>query len=342
MNGGPKIPRRSWAIATIFVLLILLAMAAPVNSEEVVTFAEDCDGPGTDANATNTNFSSATTGADPRSRLTFDTSEHCANSTCSIKSYTKNSEENKLRTPIELETGETLRVHLRKGRYACVLMTFWCGSDKPLLVQWMVDSNDLYAYTGDGPKLVNDTLGNTWYKIEVSLNFTSQTFEIALDGDTQSLDNSTFYEPTSGTVSSVEFCFVGSSSANVAYIDELDIYYTTPPIPPTAEAGDDQSTETETNITLDGSGSTDDGTISNYSWDMGDGHTKYGKTITHSYATAGTYTVTLTVTDDLGATDTDTLTVTVSNRYPYLEWLWFFIAIFIIFMISIIIHAVTS
>lgn len=53
-----------------------------------------------------------------------------------------------------------------------------------------------------------------------------------------------------------------------------------------------------------------DGTVATYAWDFGDGTTGTGKTATHSYAAAGTYTVTLTVTDDQGATGSTTAQVT--------------------------------
>jgi len=54
---------------------------------------------------------------------------------------------------------------------------------------------------------------------------------------------------------------------------------------------------------FDGSGSSDsDGTIAAYGWDFGDGTSGSGKTVSHTFARAGTYTVTLTVTDNGGAT----------------------------------------
>jgi PKD repeat protein len=66
-------------------------------------------------------------------------------------------------------------------------------------------------------------------------------------------------------------------------------------------------------VTVDASGSTE-GTypIRDYTWDFGDtGPEIGGVTMTHSYTSAGTYTVTLTVTDAIGAIAraTDQLTV---------------------------------
>jgi PKD repeat protein len=57
---------------------------------------------------------------------------------------------------------------------------------------------------------------------------------------------------------------------------------------------------------FDGTGSTatDGATIQSYAWTFGDGGTSSSATPSHTYATAGPYTVTLTVTDSLGAVST--------------------------------------
>jgi PKD repeat protein len=56
--------------------------------------------------------------------------------------------------------------------------------------------------------------------------------------------------------------------------------------------------------------------IRSYNWDFGDGKTGTGVTTSHSYTTAGTYTVVLVVTDDAGHKGTTTQDVTVSNGNP--------------------------
>ncbi|RWZ83230.1 PKD domain-containing protein [Glutamicibacter sp. HZAU] len=70
------------------------------------------------------------------------------------------------------------------------------------------------------------------------------------------------------------------------------------------------------NVQFDASSSADaDGTISDYSWDFGDGSTQAASTegITHVYEQAGEYTVTLTITDDRGGQATASAQVTVAE-----------------------------
>ncbi|HEC81691.1 MAG TPA: PKD domain-containing protein, partial [Thermoplasmatales archaeon] len=70
-------------------------------------------------------------------------------------------------------------------------------------------------------------------------------------------------------------------------------------------------------IRFDGSKSRDiDGYIKSYIWSFGDGKKGSGKIVTHTYNSAGRYTVKLTVTDNKGKRDTETKTITVEDDKP--------------------------
>jgi len=87
---------------------------------------------------------------------------------------------------------------------------------------------------------------------------------------------------------------------------------------PIANAGPDQTVNQGTTVTFDGSGSTDDNAVVNWTWTFTDGTavTLYGSGPTHRFDTAGTYTVTLTVRDLAGNTATDTVTIVVNVAPP--------------------------
>jgi PKD repeat protein len=84
---------------------------------------------------------------------------------------------------------------------------------------------------------------------------------------------------------------------------------------PVANAGTDIKVEVGTPITLSGAGSTDEVGIATYSWDLGDGTTASGATVTKVYNKVGKYTVTLTVTDTAGnVSDPAKITVEVVEK----------------------------
>jgi len=91
--------------------------------------------------------------------------------------------------------------------------------------------------------------------------------------------------------------------------------------PPTADAGPDRTVDEGGTIELDGTGSTDDGSINSYSWQFtsGSGTLSDADTATPVYDAPADVdgdqfvTVELTVTDDAGQTDTDTTQVTVRD-----------------------------
>lgn len=67
-------------------------------------------------------------------------------------------------------------------------------------------------------------------------------------------------------------------------------------------------------VRLDANGSSDpDGPITSYTWDLGDGSTATGDTLSHTYTAPGTYRVELTVTDNSGATDQTSTYISVSR-----------------------------
>jgi len=83
-------------------------------------------------------------------------------------------------------------------------------------------------------------------------------------------------------------------------------------IPPIADAGPDRTLEVGDDIIFNASASYDlDGYIVSYSWNLGNGDSMPGETISYPYTIPGTYTVTLTVVDDDGAVGTDTAQITV-------------------------------
>lgn len=92
---------------------------------------------------------------------------------------------------------------------------------------------------------------------------------------------------------------------------------TAPPVPnqpPVAVAKSDKTTGSKPlTVRFDGSGSYDnDGTISSYAWDFGDGVSSNKAKPIHTYTQVGTFTAVLTVTDDDGAIGTDQVKITVT------------------------------
>jgi PKD repeat protein len=85
---------------------------------------------------------------------------------------------------------------------------------------------------------------------------------------------------------------------------------------PIPDAGPDQIVDEDTIVTFDGSGSTDNIGIVNWTWtfdDQGTVVTLYGINPTYVFTTPGVYTVTLTARDGSGLEDTDTMQVTVKD-----------------------------
>ncbi|UCE38370.1 MAG: TIGR03790 family protein [Thermoplasmata archaeon] len=85
---------------------------------------------------------------------------------------------------------------------------------------------------------------------------------------------------------------------------------------PIADAGSDDSAIEDSPYIFDGSGSQDNSSIANYTWDFGDGFLGYGASPSHSFTTSGVHVVVLNVTNVFGLWDLDIVNITVSNIPP--------------------------
>ncbi len=103
----------------------------------------------------------------------------------------------------------------------------------------------------------------------------------------------------------------GADSGGHAFLLVARVIADLPPLP-SFTASPNPAAVSKT-VTFDGSGSTDDGAITSYAWNFGDGASASGPTATHAYAKPGTYTASLTVSDDYGLSATSTRVVTVSS-----------------------------
>ena len=144
------------------------------------------------------------------------------------------------------------------------------------------------------------------------------------DGDVSGIDESTLsmwrYD---GTWSEVAGTNGVNTAANVVFAEPSSFSQFVPLAsnnPPTASlAASSNAVAPGESLTFDASGSTDpDGTIERYEWDVdGDGtvdRTTRTATITHSYASTGTYAATVTVVDNGDDNDSATVSVTVESK----------------------------
>ena len=107
-------------------------------------------------------------------------------------------------------------------------------------------------------------------------------------------------------------------------------------IKPVANPGGPYTCNVSEIVTFDGSESYDsDGTITNYSWEFGDGNVGYGESVTHVYSKEGAFMIYLTVTDNVGETHIESALIVIEetkNESPSFEILLVLISvIFIIF-----------
>jgi surface-anchored protein len=106
--------------------------------------------------------------------------------------------------------------------------------------------------------------------------------------------------------------WASDTSGNYASVSgEFTVEDTTPP---TADAGEPMTVMVGDEFTLDGTGSTDNHRIVEYTWTFqvaGETVTLSGAIVNYTFTEPGTYTITLTVKDEAGNIDTATVTITV-------------------------------
>lgn len=88
-----------------------------------------------------------------------------------------------------------------------------------------------------------------------------------------------------------------------------------PAIPPVADAGEDLTVPPGGTVLFNGSESTDNVGVVNYTWRFTDGtnYILYGETVSHTFERSGTYEITFTVRDAAGQASTETIVITVTG-----------------------------
>ncbi len=160
--------------------------------------------------------------------------------------------------------------------------------------------------------------------VEVNFDGSGSSDNVGIESYEWGIDGDGDYEKYGPTVSHT-FQTVGTQTVTLRVTDaagnaDTDTVQVTveDTASPTADAGGDKTASIGSEISFDGSGSSDNVGIESYEWDIdGDGdYEKYGPTVSHTFRTAGTNTVTLRVSDAEGNMDTDTVEVAIEDNSP--------------------------
>ncbi len=133
-------------------------------------------------------------------------------------------------------------------------------------------------------------------------------------------------QSVNGTIASFHFDIPGTYEITLWVEDTSTNWNTTElwvfvsdNVPPTAHAGDDITVDQGTNVSLDGSASSDHAGIVKWTWTFFYNRSTrelHGRVSNFTFDTPGVYTITLNVTDGSGLWATDSLTVTVRDIIP--------------------------
>jgi PKD repeat protein len=170
-------------------------------------------------------------------------------------------------------------------------------------------ANDVVVLYGGGGTA--GALNDLWTFDPITLAWTQQSVPATNPGGVYLGQSG--YAPTSGCGYIVYGLSAGANATGNTW--KLCLAQSTVDKPPVASFTVAPSTASPgTSIAFNGSASSDpDGTITGYAWNFGDGTTGSGVTASHSYATAGTYSVSLTVTSNAGLTGSSSTTITIDQ-----------------------------
>ena len=171
--------------------------------------------------------------------------------------------------------------------------------------------------TGGITKYINGTrMDSRWFNHKyaqgqdytISVDFSPSSTTVNAFGETLTINSN----HTAITVTSFR---IRTQNQDAAYDNIEYLQSGTPPpnTPPAANAGADKSVEVNQTVTITGSGTDTDGTISAYEWSKEGIVLATTASFDYTPNTVGTDTLTLTVTDDDGATGSESMTVTVTD-----------------------------
>ena len=159
---------------------------------------------------------------------------------------------------------------------------------------------------------------STAYRIRIDVDLDTDVFDVAIDGTEVVTDRALGFDGAS--LDRMVFA-TGVETTGSANVDTVSVINLTVDCPPTANAGPDQTVEATgptTEVTLDGSGSTDpEGAALTYTWTgtFDEGSATGVNPVVH-FTGLGTFEVTLAVNDGFFDSDPDTAVITLQDTTP--------------------------